>query len=86
MDAATAAAFRTEALAAAAEAPALAIDLSAVAYLDFFGLEALLDVVRQCRGPVTFLGVRAELRDYFRRNDVAGFLRLHPEAGPPAGG
>ena len=79
LDATNVEATRRELLAEAAAAPALTIDLTGVVYVDALGLECLLEAVRRCRGPATFVGVSASVRDFLRRCDVLPLLRVQPD-------
>ena len=78
LDATNAADLRAAFVAAATGHRPLVVDLSGVSYVDAFGLEAMLDGVRAARRAVTFVGVRLEVRDFLRRNDVLGFLHVLP--------
>jgi anti-anti-sigma regulatory factor len=56
------------------------VDLSQVLHLDYFGQEALLDLVRQCPGRVTFASARDEVRAFFQLAGL-GSLCFSPTVG-----
>jgi anti-anti-sigma regulatory factor len=65
---------RAEWLDLAARAPHLVLDLSAVSYLDRFGFELLLEMIRICPGAARIAGASANVHHMFVCEQLDGIV------------